>query len=66
MYIYKYLYIPRERERERTRESTKSYQGTTPTYKVTFFVFFCFELFKGVSCFSMHKDMLSGCCPLFT
>lgn len=58
------MYIPRERERERTRESTKSYQGATPTCKVIFF--FCFELFKGVSCFSMHKDMLSGCCPLFT
>lgn len=47
MYIYKYLYIPRERERERTRESTKSYQGTTPTYKVTFFVFFALNYSRG-------------------
>lgn len=36
-----------ERERERTRESTKSYQGTTPTYKVTFFGFFALNYSRG-------------------
>lgn len=47
IYINICTYLERERERERTRESTKSYQGTTPTYKVTFFVFFALNYSRG-------------------